>query len=208
MADNLLTHQACKNAKPRDRLYRKHDGRGLYLVIEPTGTKKAAKKGAKGGTKKGTNTTKKGTQYFVLRYKPLRPDGTRGDTYLGLGAFPETSLDDARTTASELRAVIKSGRDPRAYLKVKATQAAQRDAETFESLAKAWIERNRGDWSSHHIERNEGLLRRILYPTLGDLPIASIDRPTMLAPLLTTYEKGQKESARRARAVAAQVFQH
>ena len=73
-------------------------------------------------------------------------------------------------------------------------------------VAREWLAHNRADWSAHHHERNEGLLRRILFPKLGALPIAEITEPILLSVLRKAYDSGTRESARRARAVAAQVF--
>jgi integrase len=186
MAENLLTHQRCMKAKPTAKVQRLRDGKGVFLTVEPSGSK-----------------------YFVLRYKPMRPDGTRGDTYLGLGAFPgETTLDAAREKAAELRAVIKTGGDPRAHIKVEQAKAARAAATTFRVVADEYMARNKPKWSGHHYERNEGLLRRILLDDLGDLPVDQIDRAMMLKPLEDYYDAGRKESARRARALAALVFEH
>lgn len=186
MAENLLSNQKCMKVKPTTKVQRLRDGKGLFLTIEPGGSR-----------------------YFVLRYKPLRPDGTRGDTYLGLGAFPgETSLDAARNKAAELRAVIKAGGDPRAHIRVEQARAARAAATTFRVVADEYMARNKPNWSGHHYERNEGLLRRILLNDLGDLPVDKIDRDMMLKPLQDYYDAGMKESARRARALAALVFDH
>lgn len=34
-----LTDTACRNAKPKDKPYKKADGGGLYLLVNPDGSK-------------------------------------------------------------------------------------------------------------------------------------------------------------------------
>ena len=78
----------------------------------------------------------------------------------------------------------------------------------FGAVAKSWMDYNRDSWSGHHYERNEGLLRRYLLPDLGKMPIDSVEEAFLFSVLKRVYDKGIKESARRARAVASQIFSH
>jgi hypothetical protein len=55
---------------------------------------------------------------------------------------------------------------------------------TFKAVSEEWLKPHKAGWSAHHHERNEGLLRRILWPDLGDLPIHEITEPMLLKPLL------------------------
>ena len=71
-----------------------------------------------------------------------------------------------------------------------------------------WLEHNRESWSTHHFERNTGLIRRYLLPDLGNLPIESIEEAYLFGVLKRVYDSGIRESARRARAVAAQIFSY
>ncbi len=58
----------CKNAKPKDKPYKLADEKGLFLLVNPNGSK-----------------------YFRLKY---RIDGK--EKLLALGVYPETSLKQAR----------------------------------------------------------------------------------------------------------------
>jgi len=80
-------------------------------------------------------------------------------------------------------------------------------AATFGVIAAEWLEHNKLGWSAHHYERNEGLIRRVLLPDLNRLPITEITEATLLRVLRKAY-KATPESARRARAVAAQIFRY
>lgn len=79
---------------------------------------------------------------------------------------------------------------------------------TFGAIAREWLEHNKETWSTHHFERNEGLLKRFLLPDLERMPIDTIKEAYLFSILKVPYDRGIKESARRARAVAAQVFSY
>jgi len=178
MAEKLLTDRQCKAARPKDRIYYKSDGNGLRLQIRPEGAK-----------------------YWMLRYTLGGNESTAG-----LGPYPEVGLDEARRKAAEARKLIAEGINPSIDRKVRKSRNIERSEATFESIAGEWLARNRSDWSSHHHERNAGLLRRILLPDLGSLPITEISEPLLLSVLKRHYDSGIRESARRARQVAQQVF--
>ncbi len=178
MAKEILKDTACKGAKPRAKVHYLNDGDGLRLLIRPTGAR-----------------------YWLLRY---RFDGAES-TY-SLGSYPEVGLSEAREKAAEARKTIKAGGHPTKAKRVRRAQRTEASKATLKAVAEEWLEENRADWSGHHSERNRGLLERILYPDLGELPIDEITEPMLLDTLRRHYNKGIRESARRARAVAAQVF--
>lgn len=181
MAERLLTDRKCKAAKPGGKPL--NDGKGLRLVLHSNGSK-----------------------YWVLRYVRTKPDGTTGETTTGLGTYPEVSIEQARRRADEARGVIRTGTKPGIHRRVERARNAQRGEATFRVISEEWLTRNKADWSPHHHERNEGLLRRILWDDLGGLPVHEISEPMLLKPLKAAYDSGIRESARRARAVAQQVF--
>jgi len=180
MAKELLTDVACRRARPGAGVRYLNDGDGLRLLIRPTGAR-----------------------YWLLRY---RFDGAES-TY-SLGSYPEVGLSEARAKAAEAQKTIKAGGHPTKAQRVRRAQRTEASKATFRAVAEEWLEENRADWSAHHSERNRGLLERILYPDLGELPIDEITEPMLLDTLRRHYNKGIRESARRARAVAAQVFSH
>ena len=79
--------------------------------------------------------------------------------------------------------------------------------DTFSTIARDWIAHHKDEWSINHLKRNQGLVSRYLLPDLGELPIDSIEESHLFSVLKPIYHKGLKESARRTRAVAAQIFQ-
>ena len=91
-------------------------------------------------------------------------------------------------------------------------------ARTFQFVAERWLAQGekqgfqrRGKdgarpWSAHHVERNTGLVRRFLLPTLGNTPITDVTEAMVEAPIVGAYEAGTRESARRAAVIARQIM--
>jgi integrase len=178
VAEKLLTDRQCKAARAKTGVHYKADGNGLRLLIRPDGAK-----------------------YWMLRYTIGGKESTAG-----LGVYPETSLEEAREKAAAARRLIAEGIHPSVERKVRIAQNIERQQATFGAIAAEWLAHNKAEWSLHHHERNEGLLRRILLPKLENLPITDVSEPLLLSVLREHYDAGIKESARRARGVAQQIF--
>lgn len=79
-----LTDIIAKNAKPKEKIFRIFDEKGLYIEINP-----------------------KGGKYWRFKY---RFDG-KGNR-LALGVYPEVSLKEARDKRDTIRRQVSSGIDP------------------------------------------------------------------------------------------------
>jgi integrase len=176
--EKLLTESACKAAKPKATLYYLNDGGGLRLRVRPDGSKS-----------------------WLFRFHVNGKENT-----CSFGSYPATSLQNGRSKASDAKQLVKTGINPSTAKKVAKAQQIIKGKTTFAVVARDWLEHNKNEWSSHHIERNEGLLRRYLLPEIGQLPIDSISEALLFTMLKKVYDSGIKESARRTRAVAAQIF--
>src|SRR5450631_2164668 len=84
MVTNKLTELAVRKAKPGDRPVRLFDGGGMYLEVQPSGSKWWRHKFRFGGKEK----------------------------LLSLGVYPETSLAEARRRRQEARDLLARGIDP------------------------------------------------------------------------------------------------
>ena len=176
--EKLLSETACGSAKPTEKVYYLNDGGGLRLRCRPDGSRA-----------------------WVFRY---RLNGK--ERAVGLGPYPHIHLGIARAKASDTRKLVSEGINP--YIEKKVQQAKRATAEnhTFGSVAHEWLDHNKSTWSANHLERNGGLLRRYLMPDLGRLPIQSIEESYLFSVLKPVYDRGRKESARRTRAISAQIF--
>jgi len=179
-AEKLLTEMACKAAKPQGQIYYLNDGAGLRLRIRPDGSKT-----------------------WLYRF---RLNGKENTT--GLGSYPQVTLQIARTKAAKSREQVSTGTNPSIAKRVARASQAIKNECSFGLIARDWLEHHKAVWSTHHYERNNGLLSRYLLPDLGRLPIDSIEEAYLFGILKRVYDKGTKESARRALGVAKLVFSH
>ena len=179
-AEKLLTEASCKAAKPKVKLYYLNDGAGLRLRIRSDGSRT-----------------------WIYRYRLAGKEMSAG-----LGAYPKVSLQVARAKAIEAKQHVIKGNNPSTENRIAKTNQVIKGEATFGVIAREWLAHNKPSWSSHHYERNLGLLNRYLLPDIDRLPIDSIKESYLFTVIKTAYDKGTKESARRARAVAAQVFSH
>ena len=80
-----LTDREIRGLKPKDKIYKKCDGRGLYIFVDPSGRK-----------------------YFALEYKNPADNKIKR---LNLGDFPEFSLAMAREERFKLEQKVRDGID-------------------------------------------------------------------------------------------------
>ena len=118
----MLTIITARNAKPKEKLYRLFDEKGLYLEVMPTGAK-----------------------YWRLKY---RFNGK--DRRIAFGVFPEVSLADARNKRDEARKLVSAGTDPAFARKEERRQRILRSINTFESVARAWHTSREVRWSPYY----------------------------------------------------------
>jgi Arm DNA-binding domain len=103
--------------------------------------------------------------------------------WMGLGSARTFALDEARQRAREARKVLADRTDPlearRAERAAQAAIAANR--KTFKESAEDFIENKRGEWrSAKHGAQWISSLRDYVYPIIGALDVAQIDRPAIL----------------------------
>jgi integrase len=149
----MLTLPQIKNAELRAKPYKKADGFGLVLLVQPDGAK-------------------------LWRYR-FRFAGK--EQMLSFGQWPQVSLAEARDLRDKARLQLRAGVNPGAMRKQAKAQAIVAAANTFCAVAEEWIELNRGKWRKSHITRVQSQLDRDILPTLGNRPIGNISAAEVLA---------------------------
>lgn len=176
-----LSDVAIRKAKPAAKPVKLADGAGLYLLLNPTGSK-------------------------LWRWK-YRIAGK--EKLLALGAYPEVSLVDARNACTDARRLLAKGIDPsaaRKEAKQARAEAAVAAADTFEAVAREWMERQ--GVAEVTSNKTRWLMESFLFPEIGTRPIAEITPRELLVALRKVEESGKLESARRAKIKAGQVFRY
>ncbi len=123
---------------------------------------------------------------------------------LSMGVYPDVSLKEARKRRDEARLQLTNGIDPGEARR--AAKGAGKD--TFEAIAREWLEKMRPKWVDSHYAKIGRRLEKDLLPWLGNRPIAAITAPELLDCLRRMERRGAIETAHRARVTAGQIFRY
>ena len=175
-----LTDTAIKAAKPREKPYKLFDGEGLYLLINPDGSR-----------------------WWRLKY---RYGGK--EKLLALGTYPGTGLKKARDKRDDARNLLDDDIDPNAHRKAEKAARADREAGSFEVVAREWHAKQSETWAAGHSER---VLRRLVlyvFPRIGGDPIGSVTGPQLLDVLRRIEARGTVETAHRVKESLGAIFRY
>jgi integrase len=123
-------------------------GSGLYLVVQPLPT---------------------GSKSWALRY---RLDGLPAK--LTLGAFPAMSLAAARKLAADAQHELAQGNNPKQAREDAKLKAAAAKADTVTAVCEEYLVREARKLRT--FDQRVSILRRHVYPQIGDRPIESLKR--------------------------------
>jgi integrase len=130
------------------------DGQGLYLQV------KAGKDGQI-------------WRSWVFRY--MRSGRART---MGLGAFPDVQLSEAREAATACRRLLRDGADPIAERRMRRQDdlIADARAQTFRACAESYIAGHKAGWkNAKHAAQWSATLATYAYPIFGALPVQEVD---------------------------------
>lgn len=175
-----LTDTACRNAKPKEKPYKRADGGGLYLYVKPDGAK-----------------------YWRLKYYFL---GT--EKLMALGIYPIVSLQEAREKRDAAKRLLDAGQDPNLVKKERKRQSIERHKNTFEVVAREWHENQKAKWSENHALNVMRRLDVDVFPYIGQRPIADIDPPELLDVLRKIEKRGALDVTARVKQISGQVFRY
>ncbi len=182
-----LTVRAIDTAKPKSKQYKLTDGRGLCLLVMPSGAK-----------------------YWRWRY---RFKGT--EKMMSLGEYPEVGLKEARERHSEARKLWSGGIDPLAERKAEAEakqneeRERQRQTEnSFESVARAWWKWWLVGKSPRHAETVMLRLEADVFPAYGHKNMEKIISMDIRDVMLAVERRGSRDVAKRIYETTGQIFRY
>ncbi len=175
-----LTATSIKNARAVDKPLKLFDGGGLYLLVNPNGSR-----------------------WWRFKYRYLGKE-----KLLSFGTYPDISLKDARDRRDEARKQLAAGIDPGEHRKAMKTTLAFRGENSFEIVAREWFAKYSPNWAAGHSDKIIRRLERDIFPWLGGRPIAEITAPDLLATLRRIESRGAIETAHRAQQNCSQVFRY
>ena len=158
-----LTDAKIRSTKPGATPDKLTDSGGLYIEVRPSGAK-------------------------LWRYR-YRIAGK--ENVYALGTYPQIPLTEARAERDKARALVKQGIHPAHNRQALLTSQVAENANTFEAVAREWIEQRRLKWSGYYLRQVEKTLAADAYPYIGTLPMRSI----RAAHLLEIIKRAEKRGA-------------
>jgi len=175
-----LSDMAIKKANPNDKKQKMFDGGGLYLEVAPSGGKLWRLKYRFGGKEK----------------------------LLSLGPYPTISLKDAREKREAAKRLLLDHQDPGEVKKARKLAAVYGGEDSFEYVAREWIENNSRTWVESHTARLVRRLEQYVFPWIGKRKVSQITPPELLSLVRQLEKRGTVETAHRVFACCGQIFRY
>lgn len=175
-----LTVAEVKNAKPREKPYKMADEKGLYLLVNPNGSK---------------------LWKFKYRFSGV-------EKKLSFGAFPDVSVSAARDARDDARRQLTNTIDPGILKNSIKRSKKMAEENSFEAVAREWHAKFTPKWSKNHGERILIRLEQNIFPWIGKSSINEVTAPEILSALRRIENRGAVETAHRVSQICGQVFRY
>lgn len=175
-----LSDTAIRNAKAGSKPVKLSDGGGLFLLLNPNGSRWWRFKYRFGGKEK----------------------------LISLGVYPDVPLKDARERRDDARRQLAAGHDPGEARKAQKTAAAGRATNSFEVVAREWFGLTKEKWESEYADLVLHRLERDMFPWLGSRPIAEVTPLELLTVLRRIEQRGAIDLTHRAVQKCGQIFRY
>jgi integrase len=180
-----LTDAEIRAAKPSEKPYKLFDGRGLYLLINPDGSRWWRVKYRYGGKEKLVS---------VGVYRPGQPG--------------HVGAKEARNSLDAIKRQLREGVDPGAARKAEKSARVDRAEGALELVAREWHTKQSAVWSADYAEKELGQLVRHVFPRIGGDPIRELTSRDLLDVLQRIEKKGRAETAHRVRRSLSAIMRY
>ena len=175
-----LTDTAIRNSKPKAKPYKVTDSQGLYLLVNP-----------------------KGSKLWRLKY---RMNGV--ERKLALGSYPEITLAEARAARDAARKQLAHSIDPNSAKRQARIEASIRASNSFGSVAEELIEKKTREGLAEPTLEKMRWFVKLLGTDFGKRPITEITPQELLHELRKHERRGRLETANLLRSFASRVFRY
>ncbi|MBS5743747.1 MAG: DUF4102 domain-containing protein, partial [Neisseria sp.] len=172
----MLNDTQIRKAKPAEKPYKLTDSNGLYIVINPNGSK-------------------------LWRYR-FRIDGR--ESVFSIGSYPEISLAESREKRKEARLLVQQGINPAKDRADKKRQNTRQNKNTFQAIAEEYFATK--TISKGSIKAAQSMLERYAYPIIGATPITKVTPRQIMECLDVCKDKGVVVSGIYTRQYMSAVF--
>lgn len=173
-----LSNQTCKQAEPAEKAYKLTDGDGMYLLVQPSGSKCWRLDYSFGGRRKTA----------------------------ALGTYPDVTLQAAREKRRLLREQLAAGIDPAAARREERLLRRVAQDANFEAIAREWHEKRKHEWTPRYAKQVLSVLTRDFFPDLGPLPMKQVTPVLLLSTLRKIEKREALDLLTDARSYAGQIF--
>ncbi len=127
---------------------------------------------------------------------------------MALGTYPEVSLSEARDARDAARKQLRGEVDP--MVARKATRKAKSLAleQSFQSIARAWWTKWKGDKSAHYVDYMIRRLELDVFPAIGSRPISELQSPDLVMMVKKIEGRGALDIAKRSLQTCGQIFRY
>ena len=175
-----LTDIAIRRTKPKKKPYKVSDSQGLYLLVNPRGSK--------------------------LWYVKYRMNGV--ERKLAFGPYPEITLAEAREQRDAARKQLAKSVDPNAAKRQARIEAGIRASNSFASVAEELIDKNAREGRAEPTLKKLQWFLKLLGPQFGKRPVSEITPQELLHELRKQERRGKLNTASLMRAFASRVFRY
>lgn len=175
-----LTDTAIRNAKPKEKPYKVTDAQGLYLLVNPRGSK-----------------------LWRVKY---RMDGV--ERKLALGSYPEITLAEARAARDAARRQLAHAVDPNVAKRQARIEASIRASNSFALVAEELIDKKTREGLAEPTLEKMRWFVKLLGPDFGKRPVTDITPQELLHELRKHERRGRLETANLLRSFASRVFRY
>jgi integrase len=175
-----LSDTTIRKAKPGAKPTKLPDGGGLYLLLNPNGSR---------------------WWRFDYRYGGKRKT-------LSMGTYPDTGLANARERLAEARKLLAADVDPGEARKAAKAAGAERAANSFAAIAAEWLAKQAHGMAPATLEKARWTFDDLVNPWIGASPVDGIEPPDVLKLLHRIEARGKHETAHRTKQRIGQVMRY
>ena len=167
-----------RSAKPKAKPYKLFDGGGLFLLVNPNGSK-----------------------LWRQKYRYAGKERLHA-----IGAYPTIGAALARQERDTVKGLLAQGIDPTQHKRISKAHKEAASENTFEAMARRWLDIKK--IKPRHRAKSLRRLELYIFPKLGFRPIADITTPELVACLETIERRGILETAHRVKQFVQQTFRY
>ena len=173
-----LNARQVSTAKGKDKPYKLADGGGLYLLVNPNGSK-----------------------YWRLKYRAAGKE-----KLLAVGVYPDVLLADARIKRDEAKKVIAAGGDPGVLKQEEKREKERAVVSSFKSVALEWHVYKSAKWTKEYADSMLACLEMDVFPFIGRADITSLAPTDMLDVLRKMEVRNVLHKLKKVRQACKQIY--